>query len=174
MLHIDLIEQSAVSSFVTYAVNRIHAIATTFDHTYMDKLLTVMAKLNDSIREKAREVVDEALEENRENWRAWIEEHTDKVVLNQRAERGGFHLRLQARRDEPLRYLELLYRLALDGGATAHERYSPQADEEDDLVFQVLVRLHAQACSIGSEIISLLRTGHAAGVRSRHIFVGHQ
>lgn len=47
------------------------------------------------------------------------------------------------------------------------EEFRPQALEEHDHVFHVLVRLHARACQIASEIHTLLSAGYADGAHAR-------
>lgn len=108
------------------------------------------------------------LRRNRRAWRAWIADHGASVVREKRAERGGFELRLQSRWHYALEGLEILYFLSLDLGSEAQRRLGKaETDGADDVLDGVLFRLHAQVCLGASEVLALLRTGHASGAMAR-------
>jgi hypothetical protein len=54
-----------------------------------------------------------------------------------------------------------------DAGGSFNQQKRPQAIADNDLVFEVLVRLHARACLTASEVLVLLKTGHATGAHAR-------
>jgi len=56
---------------------------------------------------------------------------------------------------------------AVEAGADFNEKHRPSAAQENDLVFEALVSLHARASRIASETYALLRTGHADGAQAR-------
>ncbi|MFQ5796205.1 MAG: DUF5677 domain-containing protein [Candidatus Bipolaricaulia bacterium] len=68
---------------------------------------------------------------------------------------------------KPLDLLEMLLGVSLEAGADFNEHFRPIASQENDLVFEVLTRLHARGCQVGSEILTLLRNGFADGAHAR-------
>jgi hypothetical protein len=57
--------------------------------------------------------------------------------------------------------------IALEVGSDFNQEFRAEASAENDLVFEVLTRLHARACQIASEILALLKSGHADGAHAR-------
>lgn len=62
---------------------------------------------------------------------------------------------------------ELLVEVCTEAGELVNDRLRPQAVARHDLVFDVLVRLHAKACLIAKEIVCLLKNGFADGAHAR-------
>lgn len=52
-------------------------------------------------------------------------------------------------------------------GIELHERERARAEQEDDMVFEVLSGLHARACRIALEVLALLRSGFERGAMAR-------
>ncbi len=84
-----------------------------------------------------------------------------------RAERGGFETRLAKRLGPALDLLEMFCVLALEAGDEFNREFRDDAARSNNFVFEVLTRLHARACQAASEILALLRTGHADGAHAR-------
>jgi len=85
---------------------------------------------------------------------------------NQKA-RKKFEARLRKRWKEPFDLLELFVLLALEAGAEFNEEYRALAAKDNDLVFDVLTRLHARGCQVASEVLTLIKAGFADGAHSR-------
>jgi hypothetical protein len=66
-----------------------------------------------------------------------------------------------------IKSLEALRQFAFEMGRQFNIQFGPTATKDNDFVFQALIRLHARACLITSEIIALLKSGHASGAHSR-------
>lgn len=109
-----------------------------------DFMKEVAEKLLESIKASA----PEALRESRQ-------EHEGFVERNERRWQEGFDL------------LEILLSIATEAGSEFNERLRPKAVEENDALFDVLVKLHAKGCLIGKEIACLLRNGFADGAQAR-------
>ena len=62
---------------------------------------------------------------------------------------------------------QLILFLCLDEGGFFNRVRRPDAARNDDVVFDALARLHAHGCLIASEVLALLRTGHADGANAR-------
>ncbi len=63
--------------------------------------------------------------------------------------------------------LEALSEVCTEAGSVFNKRYRPIAVENDDYVFEAVVRLHARACQISKECIHLLIGGYADGAHAR-------
>jgi hypothetical protein len=78
-----------------------------------------------------------------------------------------FEARLSRRWKRPIQLFEMYLTLIKQAGASFNSRYRPQAVKNNDLVFDVVTRLHARSCQIASEIIKLLKGGFADGAHAR-------
>ncbi|MBU1311914.1 MAG: hypothetical protein KKE30_20520 [Gammaproteobacteria bacterium] len=63
--------------------------------------------------------------------------------------------------------LELLIEICTESGDAINARLRPAAVASQDIVFDVLVRLHAKACLVAREILCLLKNGFADGAHAR-------
>ncbi len=63
--------------------------------------------------------------------------------------------------------LEIHLAIALEAGEIFNREFRPVAATSSDFVFEVLTRSHARSCQIASEVLSLLRAGHADGAMTR-------
>ena len=89
------------------------------------------------------------------------------MLIDHRAERAAFEIRLTDPWGPALDSLEALLVASVESGEQYIDRVAEQANADEDGVFPVLVRLHARACEVTSEISALLRTGHASGADAR-------
>jgi len=78
-----------------------------------------------------------------------------------------FEKRLYDLWQQPLDLLELFLAISFEAGSTFNQERLPVAVQENDFVFEVLCRLHARACLIGGEILTLMKGGYASGALSR-------
>jgi hypothetical protein len=62
---------------------------------------------------------------------------------------------------------ETILKISVEAGDIFNQKHRPQAAKENDLVFEVLTRLHARACLTASEVKVLLKSGHASGALAR-------
>jgi len=80
---------------------------------------------------------------------------------------SGFEGRLRETWGEAIDRLELLRLAAMDAGRRFNDIHGAAAQEEHDPVYVALLRLHGLACEVCSEVVSLLRVGHARGAFAR-------
>ncbi len=106
--------------------------------------------------------IDEAATESYRH----LTQHIPKRLRRHRREKGGFEKRLLKRWAAPLELLEAFYLFALDQGSAFNEEES-KTRLEDDWVFEAVRRLHAKACLVTSEVLVLLKAGHAGGAYTR-------
>jgi hypothetical protein len=96
-----------------------------------------------------------------------LKRDTSRVLKAKRVERGGFEKRLAKRWGVPLDLLEIFRELAVQAGDDFNNEFRAAAAVDQNFTFEVLTRLHARACQVSSEILSLLRSGHADGAHAR-------
>lgn len=63
--------------------------------------------------------------------------------------------------------LEMLLVIAFEAGESFNEEERPTIPENENYVLDVLIRLHARACQISYEILTLLKAGLADGAHAR-------
>ena len=80
---------------------------------------------------------------------------------------AGFEARLLSRWKTPLQLFDMYLTIVKQAGDSFNSRYRPQAAKDNDLVFDVITRLHARSCQIASEVIKLLKGGFADGAQAR-------
>lgn len=96
-----------------------------------------------------------------------LKQTLQEVVDEQRSLRDRFTRRLRHKWGHPLRLMRMLLELVRDAGDEYNKEHRPAAVQENDIVFDALVRLHARACLIGEEVQWLLEGGFASGAQSR-------
>ena len=89
------------------------------------------------------------------------------MLKDRKRERRGFETRLARKWGRALDLLEMVREIAVEAGDDFNTEFRPQAATTKDFVFEVLTRLHARACQVASEVITLLRSGHADGAHAR-------
>lgn len=133
---------------------------------WSDDLIGTLRQLLDSEQftdESFNDAIDRAVP-------LWVEELTQDprlTLADGRAARAAFETRLAARWGRALDLFEIVLMLAIDASSSTHERKRAKAAEDNNLTFDVLERLHARACRIASEILTLLKAGHAPGAHAR-------
>lgn len=63
--------------------------------------------------------------------------------------------------------LELHIEIAIEAGESFNKRLRPEAVSNGNLLFDLLVRLHAKGCLVSKEILTLLKNGYADGAHAR-------
>lgn len=94
-------------------------------------------------------------------------ENASDILQKNNEESEAFKERLYNIWKDPLDLLELFLVLSTEAGAKFNRENRPTAVEKNDYVFEALTRLHAKACLIGQEIITLMRNGYASGAHAR-------
>jgi hypothetical protein len=68
---------------------------------------------------------------------------------------------------KPIDLLDALMSLSLELGNECSQNFDTFSENESDIVFHTLKRLHARGCQVSSEILTLLRGGFADGAHAR-------
>jgi hypothetical protein len=118
-------------------------------------------------QEELDEVVERITDEMSES--LWIDltERENSILADKQEQQSGFSKRLYKVWGEPLKLLNLLLILTEEIGIYYNERFRPQKASQNDIVFDVLIRLHARSSLISWEILTLLCNGYAFGAEAR-------
>jgi hypothetical protein len=111
-----------------------------------------------------REVVPTVISATADWLQESFPERAGKLLAQDHEERAALEQGIAERWGDALTLLELLRLVCLEAGEAVHSRYSPP---QGDVVYGVLVRLHARGCLVAAEIIALLKAGLASGAHSR-------
>jgi len=84
-----------------------------------------------------------------------------------RRERQGFERRMAEKWEPAIKLQDFLREMAVEAGVDCIRSIRANAEDHPPHVLEVVTRLHARSCQIVSEIIVLLRTGHADGAHAR-------
>lgn len=126
---------------------------------------------NQLLHQRIDASIDAALDRFRESYRVKLLEHWRKhgaiAIANRLQEFVDYAGQTSSFWNKPLDLFYLFLGISLDLGATLNHNRRPQAAQENDLVFDVLTRLHARGCQIGYEIYLLLSHGFADGAHAR-------
>ena len=79
----------------------------------------------------------------------------------------SFEKRLIKRWAKPIDILEMFYVIAFEVGEEFNREYREEAAKNNDYLFDALTRIHARACQVCFEIITLLKNGLADGAHAR-------
>ena len=121
----------------------------------------------DRLEHHVPEVVHAAVEETSRLLLAGLKRNARRMLKKRRADREGFEKRLAKSWGDGFNLLEMFLQIALEAGSEFNGESRPAAAMAGDFTFDVLTRLHARACLVASEILALLRAGHADGAHAR-------
>lgn len=111
--------------------------------------------------------IERALRRAERDFLRALREQAPAALSESRDHRDGFERRLHERWGRALDLFETILIYAREFGSEFANKYQAQAARDNDVLLTVLVRLHARACLTASEVLALLRTGHAAGAHAR-------
>lgn len=114
-----------------------------------NKLEELFSQLPNPILDSIKKTAYEAgLSERRQ-------QHNEFVERNVKRWEHGFNV------------LELLIEVCIEAGSLLNDRLRPDVVATQDILFDVLTRLHAKGCLIAKEIVCLLKNGFADGAHAR-------
>lgn len=90
-----------------------------------------------------------------------------KMLEEWREEGEGFEDRLYKLWKKPLDLLEMFIILSIDAGSSFNHEFRPEAAKRNDIIFEVLTRLHSRACLTSREVFYLLKGGYASAAHAR-------
>lgn len=120
-----------------------------------------------SICENARNAIPRIVREASADTLRVLKDRLPAMLKDNKQRHRRFERNLGQVWSRPLSLLEMLLVISLEAGEEFNAEFRGHALQDEDLVFDVLTRLHARACQIGSEILTLLRSGYADGAHAR-------
>lgn len=90
-----------------------------------------------------------------------------EMLLNRRADYSSFVDMNVEKWKSAFDLLETHIVICTEAGETVNSKHRPEASEQGDLIFDLLVRHHARACHIANEILCLLKNGFPDAAHSR-------
>jgi hypothetical protein len=136
-------------------------------NTALEGLTTDVEKFSKEFNDALPRIIKETTFDLSEQLLKTLKRSAKKMLQDRRAERTAFEQRVFRLWRKALDLLEMHLVIALEAGSAFNTEFRPEAAKSTDCVFEVLTRLHARACQVTSEIIVLLRTGHADGAHAR-------
>lgn len=121
----------------------------------LDNLIT---RVPDLVVGLSNDLADTVLVDLRRGWRRQAA-HEGRTL-------DGFRRRLEKRWGEALSRLAMLLTIALETGGSVNDRLRASASTRPHLV-ETQTRLHARACQIAAEVLTLLRGGFSDGAMAR-------
>jgi hypothetical protein len=120
-----------------------------------------------SIESAIQAIVPGCIDEASELIWTKLKRNAPAMLKERRRGRRGFETRLARRWGGAVDLLEMLRDIAVEAGDDFNTEFRLEAAAANDFLFEVLTRLHARACQVSSEVITLLRSGHADGAHAR-------
>ena len=121
----------------------------------------------DSIGDMAADVTDDFIDSTAKVLLAELKQSSPSMLMEQRQHQRQFEKGLRKRWKRPLDLLELFISVATEAGSDFNDEFRDDAARSGDAVFEALTRLHARACQVSSEVLTLLRAGYADGAHAR-------
>lgn len=122
-----------------------------------------LEKISDALPSQIENLLDELPNDILSSIKAMAEDG----LAERRKHHAEFVERNGCRWKEGFDLLELQIEIAIEAGESFSHRLRPEAASDGDLVFDLLVRLHAKGCLISKEILTLLKNGYADGAHAR-------
>lgn len=122
-----------------------------------------VSDLSSELQEGIRDLMEDGANSISETLRRTAPEMLEET----RQIRREFEGRLMETWGKSLNSLEVLIRIATECGETFNKEWRTKAVEDQNLVFDVLTRLHARGCQVAQEVLVLLKGGFADGAHAR-------
>jgi hypothetical protein len=89
------------------------------------------------------------------------------MLKKRRKQHDDFRERLARSWERPFDLLETLTVVAIESGQEMSRAWRWRRNAEQDLVFDIVRRLHARGCQVAGEVLQLLQAGYPAGAHAR-------
>ncbi|HEY3294150.1 MAG TPA: DUF5677 domain-containing protein [bacterium] len=134
-----------------------------FDDADSARLEQAVRDLTESMTDQFGSIIDEAAEA----MLASVAKDWKRETLLRECDLQGFRSRLNTRWHKPLDLLSMMLVLSKEFSEATGTRLQNEQTELNGCLVASLVRLHARACQVGDEILTLLRSGFADGAMAR-------
>jgi|SRR5690625_315536 len=113
------------------------------------------------------ELISDITPEIVERLRKSLQKSADEMLLQRRRLSKKFETRNADRWKEGFDLLETHIVVCTEAGEEFNQSYRPKAVENNDVVFDIVIRHHARACHIAQEILCLLKSGFPDAAHAR-------
>lgn len=168
----DLITTELIN--IKIRINQVRECGFKTEKAFEEYFKSVLNKLPDAINhygETLNDVVEKAtvrtIEKTSKLIRKNIKAQMKQGLIEKETERLIFEKNIHRIWGKAIDSLEILIILAFECGETFNSFFREKAVIENDLVFEVLTRIHARACQVAYEIFTLLKAGYADGAHAR-------
>lgn len=124
-------------------------------------------KIRDLLDSTASDFIHDAIPEIADHIVSSLKERSEEHLKLVRDYQEGFINRNTERWKRGFNALEILIIVCTEAGEEFNNTYRERAVQERDVQFDLVVRLHARACHISSEILWLLKGGFADAAHAR-------
>ena len=121
----------------------------------------------DQVTAKIEELVPGVLPKLGATLLSGLELQAPEMLEDRAARRARFSRRLQKKWGHPFTLLRMLIEAARESGEEYFTEHGSNAAQENDIVFEALVRLHARSCLVAEEVFCLIEGGLASGAHAR-------
>ena len=132
----------------------------------VDKL-TGQGMLPEEVAAKIEEILPGMLPKVGATLLSGLEEQAPEMLEDRTTLRARFSRRLRKKWGHPLKLLRMLIEAARESGEEYNAEHRPKAAQENDVVFEALMRLHARSCLVAEEVFCLMEGGFASGAHAR-------
>jgi hypothetical protein len=132
-----------------------------------ERAIELAEKEPERLRKAISEAVVEAAAAHGQMLAEDLKEDGPLMLARRRAEGRVFERMLAQRWARPFDLAEMTMVVAYEAGEAFNKKHSRQARRDNDLVFAVLVRLHARGCRIAEEVLTLLKAGFGQAAMAR-------
>lgn len=129
-------------------------------------------KANDAVadcksQEEVNKIIEKVTDDVSKSLCADLKKSENTILKVKEKQRSSFNKRLCKLWRKPLDLLNLFLILSEEIGRSYNERFRTEKAKQNDIVLDVLIRLHAHSSLISREIFTLLCNGYASGAEAR-------
>jgi hypothetical protein len=121
----------------------------------------------ENIKSKLNDVYPKIIEDFSKKLFTQFKSQAHNEVETFRKERGEFQKGLEKLWRKPFILFEMYLSLVFDVGNSCNEEYRKICSKNPDIVFDVLIKLHARCSQIALEVLTLMKAGFADGAHAR-------
>jgi hypothetical protein len=122
---------------------------------------------DEKVGDKLKKVVREIEPEYSSRIYSTLKTDMPRLIKSNARARTLFETRLCELWKDPLDMSEALLKISIEIGEDINTNLRSGTTRNESILIDVLTRLHGQACLIGSEILTLMRSGYADGANAR-------
>ena len=121
----------------------------------------------EEVKSKFPQIISETIQETANLLAKELKKDAPRMLKKRRRHLRSYSKQIQKTWRKPLDLLEMFIVICLEAGTDFNEELRRDQEADTLFVIDVITRLHARACQISSETLSLLSNGHADGAHAR-------